>query len=266
MTGETNPAATAPPAPHEPIEVIHPDGSPAPVPAFAIIPLPVGDPPDATGLIARADAIIKEGITTQEQYEAANEEFNNLSGHIKEVVHYWRDTKEEGNRAHKRASGAERDGCRDPKQRKLLLGDGMSAFVMRERAAERQRIAAAEKAEREAAEKRAQEEAERLEAEGKPTEAEAVLEEAIAAPPQPIVAPRPVPRAPGAASAVKTWTAKVTDMDAFLTGVTTNLAFRHFITIDQGALNRYAKETGGASPVPGVKFTEGVAMRASGGR
>ena len=127
----------------------------------------------------------------------------------------------------------------------------------RARRAEAQRAADALQREREEA---AEREAERLAAQGKSAEAEAVLEEAIAAP-APYVAPV-IPKREGGPIFAKTWKARLVDPDAFYKALAEQPALRILAPANDSALNQQARTFKGASPIPGVEFYEDMNARA----
>jgi len=74
--------------------------------------------------------------------------------------------------------------------------------------------------------------------------------------------PPPTAQASGTAFK-KTWKAEVTDLPALLKSISEGRAPLGIVSINEGALNAYAKAVKGTMPVPGLKFFEesGMAVR-----
>lgn len=123
-----------------------------------------------------------------------------------------------------------------------------------QRAEERRRLEAAQKAAAEAEEKRRQilAEAERQRAQGHDLLAETIAGTAALV----AAAPPPAPAVPKVAGIYtrKVWTATVTDAKKLIAHALAN-DLMHFVAINEGALLRYAQATQGA-PLPGVTFEQ----------
>ncbi len=123
--------------------------------------------------------------------------------------------------------------------------------------------AKAAEAKRQEDERKRQEEIRRqaaeAEAKGKTEKAESLREKAetYVAPPV-FMAPEPV-QAQGT-SFKKTWIAEVTDLPTLLKSIAEGRAPLGIISINQSALNQYAKGVKGTMPVPGLKFSERTDM------
>jgi uncharacterized protein YdiU (UPF0061 family) len=109
--------------------------------------------------------------------------------------------------------------------------------------------------EREALEEKARKAAEK----GNTEKAEALREQAETVVAQPVFSnPEPV-QAKGTAFK-KTWIAEVTDLPMLLKSISEGRAPLGIISINQSALNAYAKGTKGTMQVPGLKFSERTDM------
>jgi hypothetical protein len=108
---------------------------------------------------------------------------------------------------------------------------------------------------------RLQVQASQLEAEGRHDEAESKLQlaDVVTAPVVQMAA------APAGLSTRKVWKADVTDPQALLRYLADHPEFEHFVSIELGAITKYAQATSGRVAVPGVAFRqeEQLAARAA---
>ena len=109
--------------------------------------------------------------------------------------------------------------------------------------------------EREDLEKRAQ----KAQEQGKTERAEALKAQVDNVAPQAVFTPPEPARVQGTAFK-KTWVAEVTDLPTLLKSIAEGRAPLGIISINQSALNAYAKGTKGTMVVPGLKFTERTDM------
>lgn len=162
--------------------------------------------------------------------------------------------------AHKKLTGWRGRILKPLQEAASTIRSKMTAYqneLERQRREEARRAEEALQREREA---QAQAEAERLEKLGRKDEAEAVIEEAIAAP-APMVQPV-IPKREGGPVFSTIWKARITDENAFYRALAKKPELRVFAPISDSMLNRQASAFKGASPIPGVEFYSEKSARA----
>lgn len=108
-------------------------------------------------------------------------------------------------------------------------------------------------------------EAQQLEEAGQSEQAEALLESPPPAPPAPVAAATPSPKADGVATR-KVYTARVTDLPALIRHVAAGGGSPSFLTPNVREIERVARALDGKLELPGVEITEDFAVAARGAR
>uniref|UniRef100_A0A6H1Z7J1 Uncharacterized protein n=1 Tax=viral metagenome TaxID=1070528 RepID=A0A6H1Z7J1_9ZZZZ len=215
-------------------------------------------------LVVRAEGLM---ITTQGQYEGANDFLKVVKGIQKQVKESFDPIIQKANDAHKEAIAKRDEHLQPLKDAEATIKRIMIAYDTEQRKKaeelqlklerEAQRKADEEKARKEEQERQWREKAKQLEAEGNPEGARKALEKAdqralesqtVEMAIVPVIAQ---PQAPKGASYREQWSAEVVDI---------SLVPREYMVVNQQALDKIAMATKGTIQIPGVKFVSKTIM------
>ena len=180
-------------------------------------------------------------ITDNDTYSQADQFCVGLKGLEKEIIADFEESKSAADTAHKAICAQEKYHLQKIVPARTLVKNKMSAYQddqeRRRRIEEdRQRIEA-----QKAADAEALRQAEQAQAEGKPEEAEAILQAPVYV--APIVVPKDIPKTSTVIR--KIWTFRI---------IASELIPRQYLIVDESALRKQAAATGNTLAVPGVEF------------
>lgn len=195
-------------------------------------------------------------IADNEQYRSASELLVEHKGRITQIKEYWERPKKAAKAAHQEICDKEKEMLAPFTQAETIIKGLMVAYQQK---VDRERRAAEEEARRKQQEEAARlmELAAKAEAAGKTSEAETVLDAAMAAEEAPIINMVVAPKAEGI-GVRKTWKARVIN-EKLVPAYSNDVEVR---TINMSALNTLARISNGTASVPGVEFYEDMTISA----
>ncbi len=199
-------------------------------------------------VLAAAQAVV---VTDEESYRAAMELGQSCASRAKRVEEVFKPARESTHRAWKAVTELIASFVVPLESAKKLCTGKAVAWQRAEEARRAEEVRKAQEAERKRAEGEAIARAVALEAKGKPEQAAAVLAKPV---PVPVVAAPVAVEAPKGATVRSNWQAEVTDLAALVKAVADGAVGIDVLDANMVVLRKIAKDTKGATKIPGVHF------------
>lgn len=200
-------------------------------------------------------------IKDQDTYDQSGEYYKLAAEYEKGVKALCKDAKAATHAAHKAMTKMENGLLKGVVETKNIINSKRIDYENKMAEIRRKEQAEAEAKAKALAEEERLKNAEILEEQGRPEEAQAILEDPIVA--EPVVVEQKIEKTPGMTTVTK-HEVVITSMPRFLTAVASNPGFYQYVTPNMGKLNKLARDNGKAFAFPGCIRKETKSSRATG--